>query len=454
MRNKAMFFILILITILTGCSSTKDNVTQNKDTVRDNVSIEDEGDIVDNVVKIELSNNKIFVNNEEVTENAENPIYKANDVIFYLEDQGIEYGEGVKFDEHSQIEANAHTVLHITEPGIYEVSGTMDAGQIFVDLGEEVENDPSKVVKLILNNVDITCTVAPAIFFCSVYECAEKIEIENENIPIMNIDTSAAGANIEIADGSSNKIYGSYVANIFESCELNEDGTEIVNSKTLHKYDGAIFSKDSINISGTGKLEVIAENKGICSDMHMTISGGNIKIKSNNDGINVNEENISVFTMNDGILDIQVSDKIGEGDGIDSNGQIIINGGTIDVSACAISEESGLDSNNGVYINGGTVLATGNVNPKIIEGKQTSILFKNDETLEDGKKYRIKDIEEDIIMDISPKNKFSTLIVSTENINVNETYVLWLDDMQLVEGVIFGAVDAGVDNNINIDVMH
>ena len=44
------------------------------------------------------------------------------------------------------------------------------------------------------------------------------------------------------------------------------------------------------------------------------------------DGINVNEDNVSVFTMNGGTLHI-FAGLGAEGDGIDSNGYIVVNGG-------------------------------------------------------------------------------------------------------------------------------
>ena len=51
----------------------------------------------------------------------------------------------------------------------------------------------------------------------------------------------------------------------------------------------------------------------------------------------------------------------GEGDGIDSNGYLVINDGHILVAADETSADSGLDSDLGIYLNGGTVLATGNM---------------------------------------------------------------------------------------------
>ena len=225
MKKLCLLLAMTLAVGLTGChKSEADTKTETKqetsaavdETVEDVIAETD-------VVKIELSNSEILVDGEKISEDTESAVYKANDIIFYLEDQGIAYGEGTEKDAHSQIEADAHTVVHIAEPGTYEISGTMDAGQIFVDLGDGTKDEEEAVATLILNNADITCTVAPAILFYRTYECAGDVEEEDAT---MDVDTTAAGANLVLADGSKNKVYGSYVAEIYESCELNEEGTE------------------------------------------------------------------------------------------------------------------------------------------------------------------------------------------------------------------------------------
>ena len=81
-------------------------------------------------------------------------------------------GEGTEADAHSQAEADAHTVVHITQPGTYVLSGELSAGQIAVDLGEGAETDPEAVVTLVLDGVDITCTVAPAVMLSLIHICA------------------------------------------------------------------------------------------------------------------------------------------------------------------------------------------------------------------------------------------------------------------------------------------
>lgn len=421
MKKIGLLLTIILIIGLAGCGKS-DKKTEAQMSVSD-------------AVKIELSNSEILVDGEKISENTEAAVYKANDIIFYLEGQGIEYGEGEAKDEHSQAEGDAHTVIHITEPGTYEFTGKLDAGQIFVDLGDGTKDEEEAVATIILNNVDITCEVASAIFFYRTYECAGDVEEEDAT---MDVDTGDAGANLILAEGSKNRVYGSYVAEIYEECELNEEGTKVVDSKRLHKYDGAIFSRRSMNVSGTGELNITAENEGLCSDMHLTINGGNINIKSGNDGVNTSEDNISVFTMNDGVLNIQVTGETGEGDGIDSNGWLIINGGTVTSFANATSMDSGIDADKGIYINGGTVAAAGNMPAEIAEGKQKTISFSIREQLETGKKCQIKDAEENVILEVNVANSFSMMSVSAEGISEDGSYTLWQGDTKLAEGT-FGS---------------
>lgn len=431
MKKISLLLMMTLVFGLTACGSAEPKKEAQQETVAEAES-EVEEKAYEDVVKIELSNSDILVNGEEISESAEDAVYKANDIIFYLEGQGIEYGEGTEKDEHSQVEADAHTVVHITEPGTYEFSGTMEAGQIFVDLGEDAKEDPEAVVTLILNNAEVTCTVAPAILFYNVYECAGNVEQDNAT---MDVDTSAAGANLVIADNSSNKIYGSYIAKIYESCDLSEDGMEVLDSKKLHKYDGAVYSKMSMNVFGdTGKLDISAENEGLDTEMHLTIQGGNLDIKSGNDAINVNEDDISVFTLNNGTINIEITGTTGEGDGIDSNGWLVINGGTLNASSCAVSGDAGIDADKGIYINGGTVAASGNMNAEIAGGEQVSISFESKEKLEGGKTYKVKDTDGNLLMEVAPANAFSMLAVSSAEISKEGSYTLWLDDIQITEG--------------------
>jgi len=143
-------------------------------------------------------------------------------------------------------------------------------------------------------------------------------------------------------------VSGSYVARIYKDKE---------GEKKLWKQDGAIYSYMSMNVFGPGALTLTAANEGMDTELHLTINGGDITILSQNDGINTNEDNVSVTTINAGKVHI-VAGLGEEGDGIDSNGYLVINGGTV-VSAAKPMADSGLDSDKGSFIHGGTVIAFG-----------------------------------------------------------------------------------------------
>lgn len=380
--------------------------------------------------KIMLSDDQITVDGEVISLESTEGIYQANDIVYYEAGRDFTYGEGTEDESHSEKEAKEHTVVHITEPGMYELSGHLSKGQIAIDLGEGAKNDPDAVVTLVMNNVDINCDVAPAIIFYEVYECGNKDEKKAGN----TVDTAAAGANVYIPDGTVNKVTGSHVAKIYESYELNEDGTEVVDSKKLHKYDAAFYSKMTMNVdgavNGSGTLNILADNEGLDSELHLTINGGNINIESGNDGINTNEDYISVTTINDGSVKINVTGETGEGDGIDSNGWLVINGGVVIAEACSKSGDAGIDSDMGIHINGGTVCATGNMLDRIDESEQIYVVMNFSESQKAGSTYELKNKSEEITAACSPQNDFMYMLLSNEKMTEG-TYTFWQDDKQL-----------------------
>ena len=297
----------------------------------------------DSETVIALSDGGITVNGGGETDS----VFTSHDIIYYENldtyESGNPYGEGTDADKHTAEEAAAHTVINITAPGTYRVSGTLSLGQIRIDLGKKADDDPEAVVELILEDADITCTVAPAILFLNVYECDGD---RSKKTATPDVDTTAAGANL-ILEGE-NFISGSHVAKIFK----DKDG-----EKKLWKQDGAIYSYMSLNVYGPGSLELTADNEGLDTELHLSIWGGSITIRSGNDGINTNEDGVSVTAIHGGSLHI-IAGLGAEGDGIDSNGYLVIHGGIV-VSAANPASDAGLDSDLGSFIHGGTVIALG-----------------------------------------------------------------------------------------------
>lgn len=375
---------------------------------------------------ITLVGDAVQVNGQPASGQTDQAVYTAKDIVYYQQGQDFTYGDGEEKDAHSPEEAGRHTVVHITKPGVYRLQGKLSAGQIAVDLGEGAEQDPQAVVQLILDGVDITCTVAPGIVFYRVYECGDA------GSGTKDVDTSAAGANILLADGSENVVSGSYVAKIYKSYTLSEDGTSVEDSEKLHKYDGAVYSKMSMNVDGdTGVLRIFAENEGLDSELHLTVNGGNLYIESGNDGINTNEDNVSVTTINGGLVQINVTGATGEGDGIDSNGYLVINGGTVLSSSCATSGDAGLDADCGIFLNGGTVLATGNMVDRIDDSQQNYVVLSFAERQTGGSTYTLCDSAGNPVQTWTPVNDFTYLVASAPELTPGD-YTLFCGERPML----------------------
>lgn len=262
---------------------------------------------------------------------------------------------------HSEAEAAQNKVLHITKSGTYALSGEWK-GQVLIDLGDEDETftDKEAKVTLILNGVDITCTVAPAIVFRSAYECDNAWEDRDEHSA--EVDTADAGVNVIIADETDNNIEGENIYRMLKTVYKDEDSDDAVKvQKKMRKVDAAFYSYVSMNIGGKGVLNITSGFEGLDSELHMSINDGNITVNSQDDGINVNEDNVSVIAINGGNLTLNAANGA-EGDGIDSNGYITINGGTVSING-VVAPDSAMDSEDGIYYNDGKV---------IIDGKEQS----------------------------------------------------------------------------------
>lgn len=180
---------------------------------------------------------------------------------------------------------------------------------------------------------------------------------------------------------------------------------------------------------GDGILNIKAENEGLDTELHLTINGGIINITAGNDGINTNEDNVSVTTINGVTLNILCDGATGKGDGIDSNGWLVINGGTVNAQACSTSGDAGIDSDKGIYINGGTVVATGNMLDHFAGGEQTYAVFTF-ASRQNGGTYILKNAENKAVGEYTLENAFNFLIVAGDYLAEGD-YTFWNGETQL-----------------------
>ncbi len=166
-------------------------------------------------------------------------------------------GEGATFEDG---------ILTVNSEGNYLFQGNLSNGEILVS------TDNESVVKLILDNVSITCSYNPAIF----------IEKSLRSIIILNDNTTNT-----VTDGSS---YTDEDANavIFSKSDLRLAGTGSITVNANYK-DG-ITSKDGLVIN-SGTYTVNAADDGIRGKDYLVINNGTFNIDSEGDAIKSDNEN-------------------------------------------------------------------------------------------------------------------------------------------------------------------
>ncbi len=194
----------------------------------------------------------------------------------------------------------------ITASGTYLIAGTLNDGQIIVDSAD------SGTVEIILNGVDIS----------------------NSSSACVNV-VNAEFVSIVLSDQTDNYLFDADTY-VYEQADQDEPS-------------GALFSDESMAISGNGSLTVYANyNDAIVSKDELLILGGNITVVSADDGIRGKD----YLFIKDGLIKVTA-----EGDGLKSDndedtalGYIEIAGGTLQVNAGG----DGLTAETSVYISGGT----------------------------------------------------------------------------------------------------
>lgn len=367
--------------------------------------------------KIVMSDEEITVSGEKITSNSGEKIYLTDKM-----------DNGGTSDEALSANINVENIINIKESGTYEFTGTLSDGQIAIDT-----NNINGDVVILLNNTNITCKNAPAIF---VYNVATKSETCN--------------VIIKTAKDTKNYISGGLIK---QSVEGWPDQEKIVYSVEKnyndegkyferYKYDGAISSDISLTFEGEGTLEIASQREGIEVKRDVTFNSGNYIINSTEDGINAAQDNESIITINGGKIVVNTSKDGPQGDGIDSNGYIYINGGEVYAFANPTSQDSGLDSDLGIYINGGKIVATGNMYDEIKEdSKQKSVTYQFDKQISAGTLITLVDENENPVIAFETDRTYTVITFSGNDLEDKE-YTVYEG------GVIEGESENGLYTNI------
>ena len=220
----------------------------------------------------------------------------------------------------------------------------------------------------------------------------------------------------------------------------------------FYKASGAISSDIDLYFEGEGTLKVTSKNKeGIETKGNLSLIGGagDYEIYAQDDCLNTTTASSNDITVrNDILINVNsllsiVDDEADEGDAIDSNGKLTIEGGTIIAIAHPTSPDAGLDSGNGTFINGGTVIATGNMMDQIeSSSKQQYIYASLNTTINENTLIVIKDDNNNIITAYKTPRSIKNILYSSSTLKNNSCKIY-------INGTIDGEETNGLFTKIN-----
>ena len=271
--------------------------------------------------------------------------------------------------------------IRITQAGTYVLNGSASGVTVYVEAGDEDK------VQLVLDGVSVTNPDFPCIYVVS----ADKVFITTA------ADSTLSVTGTFRADGSTNTdgvifsrddlvLGGTAALNIVspDNGVVCKDDLKITGGTYVIQASSKAFeANDSIRIAGgtfrltAGTDGLHAENKDDNSMGYVFIGGGAFTIQAGDDGIHAT----SVLQIDDGVLDITAGEglestviQINGGtlnitstdDGINASRKsssytptVIFNGGEVNVTM-GRGDTDGVDSNGNIIVNGGTVSVTGN----------------------------------------------------------------------------------------------
>ena len=384
------------------------------------------------------------------TSNDQNTAWTAATTITLSGDTATVSGSGAY--------ANGGSVT-IASAGYYDVTGTLTDGSLIVDAGKNAK------VFLRLNGVTITCSDDAAIrvnqadkVFLTLAEGTENTVTSGEAYSEAALADKTDGAifahdDLTINGSGALTVTAAYKHGIAANDSLHITGADI----TLSAGDDAIHSDTSVAILG-GSITVNTCNEGIEAP-EILIEDGTVTVTSTDDGINacgteISDGSLPGVTINGGTVTL-LNPSGRDADGIDSNGNIDINGGLVYISLIGDGGNCALDygSENGgaCRINGGTVVACGGstmLETMSENSAQPSLLYAGT-TQAAGTEITLQNADGETLLTYAAPNSFSAVLVSCPEMATGSTYTLTLGDTAQEIPLTQVATTYGVSGNMD-----
>lgn len=207
------------------------------------------------------------------------------------------------------------------------------------------------------------------------------------------------------------------------------------------------FHADSNLIINGGSITVSRSYEGL-EGQKVTVTGGNIDITASDDGINAagsssssstgerpgSSDSNALITIGGGYIVVNAS-----GDGIDSNGNIVISGGTLLVSGPADNGNGAFDYGGEATVSGGTVIlcgSSGMAQGFSDKSEQASFMYTLDSSASAGSSVALTDEKGNVLASFIPAKQYNNVVISTPSLKNGSSYKL-----------VIGGTVSGTDKN-------
>lgn len=274
---------------------------------------------------------------------------------------------------------------------------------------------------------------------------------DGENMP-QDTTTDESGTSTKgiKAGGSMYLNGGTYQINSADdSIHSNANITIADGTYTLATGDDGVHADDALTVNG-GTITVTESYEGL-EGLTVTINDGTIDITARDDGINTagGTDQSGFGTFGDHFKGMDSADDETEettdnemwmelnggyihilagGDGVDSNGDLTINGGEIYIDGPSDNGNSAIDygDRSSAYVNGGTLVAIGSSGMAEVmsdSSKQKVLMVKLGEQMEAGNVV-LTDSEGNVIVSYTALKTYDCVIISTAEVESGATYTL------------------------------
>ncbi len=390
MKRKIVTAILSTILVLTACAQETTNAESNTEMTAEESPVQKEADVTQVTLSPLASENTV-----------------AGSAAFDEIDAGTLFTDRDQKQEADLSDAEYITVtdgadISITKEGVYVLSGQASDVTIVVDA------DSKDKVQLVLNGLQITNQEQPCIYVKSVDKVFVTTNGEN-SLSVNGTFTADGDTNTDAVIFSKDDLVlnGTGTLSITSSDNgiTSKDGIKVTGGtwniscegSALEAHEEILVADGTITIDrcndglhaenddddttgyvyiGGGTITITAADDAIhattlvkidAGELNLNaseaiegtavqINGGNLVIAASDDGINAAHKSSaysSLFELNGGTVTIDMAD--GDTDGVDSNGDIIINGGYISING----KMSTFDYDGTATYNGGTIVENG-----------------------------------------------------------------------------------------------